>query len=234
MSDSTVYFRQLLGGRDFGRSHPVCGQMENFVYLVGDRETRECVVIDPAWCVDELCDIIEADGMKLVGALGTHYHADHIGGTMMGFNVEGITRLLARSPCPVHIHRGDAEFVRKTTGVAPGDLSLRDSGDKISVGKIEIEWLHTPGHTPGSSCFRLSNALIAGDTIFLQGCGRTDLPGGDPAEMARTLTSKIATLPDTMTLYPGHNYGGASASMAQVKRTNAFLDPKFLARMAGG
>lgn len=234
MAESTLYFRQLLGGRDFGRKHPVCGQMENFVYLIGDNQTRECVIVDPAWCVDELCDIIEGDGMKLVGALGTHYHADHVGGTMMGFSIEGIVRLLARSPCPIHVHRAEGEFVRKVTSVSMGDLSLRDSGDKVSVGNIEIEWLHTPGHTPGSSCFRVANSLVAGDTIFLQGCGRTDLPGGDPAVMAQTLTQKISTLPDDMTLYPGHNYGGASAKMGQVKKTNAFLDPKFLARMAAG
>lgn len=234
MDAEILYFRQLLGGRDFGRQHPVCGQMENFVYLIGDRQTRECVVIDPAWCVDELCDIVEADGMKLVGALGTHYHADHVGGNMMGFSIEGIVRLLARSPCPIHVHRADAEFVRKVTAISASDLSLRDSGDKVRAGKVELEWLHTPGHTPGSSCFRVANSLVAGDTIFLQGCGRTDLPGGDAALMAHTLTHKIATLPDDMVLYPGHNYGGASAPMAEVKRNNPFLDAKFLRRMAGG
>ena len=96
---ATLYFKQLLAGRDFGRSNFAAAQMQNFVYLIGDRDTGEAVVVDPAWAIDELCDTVEADGMKLVGALGTHYHPDHIGGTMFGFTVEGLPRLLARCPC---------------------------------------------------------------------------------------------------------------------------------------
>ena len=94
-----LYFRQLLAGRDFGQHNPVAAQMQNFVYLIGDAETRECVVVDPAWAVDDLLDLVEADEMKLVGALATHYHPDHVGGTMYGFTVEGLPRLMER--CPV-------------------------------------------------------------------------------------------------------------------------------------
>jgi hydroxyacylglutathione hydrolase len=197
--------------------------MQNFVYLIGDRDSRECVIVDPAWAVDELCDLIELDGMKLVGALGTHYHPDHIGGTMFGFTVEGLPRLMARCPCPVHIHRLEAEGVRKVTGLSDSDLVQHDSGDRVQVGEVEIELLHTPGHTPGSLCFRLKGALVAGDTLFLQGCGRVDLPGGDSEEMYRTLTQRLSTLPEDVVLYPGHAYGGESAAMGVVRRTNPYL-----------
>jgi hydroxyacylglutathione hydrolase len=220
---ATLYFKQLLAGRDFGRSNFAAAQMQNFVYLIGDRDTGEAVVVDPAWAIDELCDTVEADGMKLVGALGTHYHPDHIGGTMFGFTVEGLPRLLARCPVPVHIHRLEAEGVRKVTGLSESDLVKHDSGDKVRVGDVEIELLHTPGHTPGSLCFRLKDAIVAGDTLFLQGCGRVDLPGGDSEQMYETLTKRLATLPADTILYPGHAYGGEHADMGTVRRTNAYL-----------
>jgi hydroxyacylglutathione hydrolase len=223
MADSSLYLRQLLGGRDFGRRNPAAGQMQNFVYLLGDTATRECVVVDPAWAVDELCDAVEADGYRLVGALCTHYHPDHVGGTMFGFTVEGLPRLLARSPVPVHVHRLEAAGVRQVTGLSARDLTEHDSGDVVKVGNVEIELLHTPGHTPGSLCFRVRNNLVAGDTLFLQGCGRVDLPGGDRDEMYRTLTQRLGSLPGDMVLYPGHAYGGAHAPLEEVRRSNPYL-----------
>ncbi len=225
----SLYFRQLYAGRDFGRNNPVCGQMQNFVYLIGDTETRECVVVDPAWAVDDIVTVAELDGMKIVGALATHYHPDHVGGTMFGFTVEGMARLVAKNPCKLHCHDLEAEGIRQVTGLSESDLNRHASGDKVKVGAVEIEWLHTPGHTPGSSCFRLKNALVAGDTLFLQGCGRVDLPGGDPDEMYITLSQRLASLPGDMMLYPGHAYGGMSAPLADVRRLNPYLQAQNLA-----
>jgi glyoxylase-like metal-dependent hydrolase (beta-lactamase superfamily II) len=228
-----LYFRQLLAGRDFGRNHPVCGQMANFVYLVGDRDRGECVIIDPAWAVDDIVDAAEHDGMKVVGGFGTHYHPDHVGGSMMGFNIEGAGRLLERCGCPVHVHRADAEFVQKVTGLPASALTLRDGGDKVAIGAIEIEWMHTPGHTPGSCCFRVNGALVSGDTLFLQGCGRTDLPGGDPAEMRRTLSQRFSALADDTVIFPGHNYGGPKAPLGVLRKSNPVFDPRRAAQMLG-
>lgn len=215
-----IYFRQLLAGRDFAQGNPIAAQMQNFSYLVGDRDSGECLVIDPAWAVDDLVDAIEADDMKLVGVLATHYHPDHIGGHMFGIDVEGLPTLMARNPCPVHVHRAEVDGVRVMSGLEASDLVTHDSGDKVQVGGIEVELLHTPGHTPGSLCFRVKDSLIAGDTLFLQGCGRVDLPGGDPDEMFRTLHERLSVIPGGVTLYPGHDYGGASASMDQVRESN--------------
>jgi hydroxyacylglutathione hydrolase len=219
----SVYFRQLLAGRDFGQGNTVASQMENFVYFIGDTDTRECVIVDPAWAVDDLLDLAEADGMKVVGALATHYHPDHVGGTMFGFTVEGAARFVARAGAKLHCHRAEVDGVRTVTGLSMSDIEAHDSGDRVQVGAVDVEWLHTPGHTPGSSCFRLKDALVAGDTLFLQGCGRVDLPGGDTDEMYRTLTERLGSLPGHLELWPGHRYGGAHAPLEQVRRTNPYL-----------
>ena len=96
------------------------------------------------------------------------------------------------------------------TGVSDSDLHLVSSGDKVKVGDVEVECLHTPGHTAGSQCFRCGQALISGDTLFLEGCGRTDLPGGDVEEMWRTLYERLMKLPSDLVLHPGHDYRAAS------------------------
>jgi len=219
-----VYLRQLKAGRDFGLGNPVATMMENFVYLVGDAARRECLVVDPAWDVEGIVQVAEAEGYTITGALVSHWHPDHVGGSMMGHDVEGLARLLAVHPVPVHVHRADAELVRAMTGLSASDLVLHDSGDKVAAGDVEVECLHTPGHTQGSQCFRCGKALISGDTLFLSGCGRTDLPGGDVEEMWRTLTTRLLTLPRDLILYPGHDYGSKPhASLGEVARTNPIL-----------
>jgi glyoxylase-like metal-dependent hydrolase (beta-lactamase superfamily II) len=222
----SFYLKQLLVGREVGKRSVVGRQMQNFVYLVGDRDSRECVAVDPAWDVEGVLDAARDDEMRVTGALCTHYHPDHVGGRLFGFGIEGLAELLEKNPCKLHVHRLEGDGIRRVTGVSESDLSRHDSGDKLRVGEIEIEWLHTPGHTPGSSCFRVKDALIAGDTLFLQGCGRVDLPGGDREEMRRTLTERLASLPDTIVLYPGHAYGGEHAPLSEVRRINPAFPPR--------
>ena len=225
--DDRLYFRQLLSGRDIAQGDQMARQMVNFAYLVGDRETGEAVVVDPAYNVDDILGVLEADDMRLVGALGTHYHADHIGGSMMGFAVVGIADLLERVTVPIHIQRDEADYVHKTTGVGNDDLQLHDSGDVVSVGAIDIELIHTPGHTPGSQCFLVANRLVAGDTLFLDGCGRTDLPGSDSREMYYSLTQRLAKVPNEAVLYPGHLYSAEpSAPMGETRQHNFVFRPR--------
>ncbi|MCA9560581.1 MAG: MBL fold metallo-hydrolase [Myxococcales bacterium] len=221
-----LYLRQLLAGRDFAIGDAAAGQMQNFVYLIGDRDTGECLVVDPAWDVRDLVRVAAADDMTITGALATHYHPDHVGGTMFGFTVEGLPTLMEVNPCKVHVHKLEAAGVQQVTGLSKSDLVLHDSADVVKVGGVEVELLHTPGHTPGSQCFRVKDALVAGDTLFLQGCGRVDLPGGDPDEMYYTLTQRLASLPDETVLFPGHAYGGEHAPMGVVRHTNPYLQIK--------
>ena len=221
MSDTDrLYFRQLLSGRDFAQGDGIAAQMRNFAYLIGDRQTGDCVVVDPAYAAGDLVDALEADGLHLSGVLVTHHHPDHVGGSMMGFELKGLAELLERVSVPVHVNSQEAQFVSRITGIPMSDLTSHEHGDKVSVGAIDIELLHTPGHTPGSQCFLLDGRLVAGDTLFLDGCGRTDFPGGDSDEIFRSL-QKIAQLPGDPTVFPGHWYSlEPSASLSEVKRSN--------------
>jgi len=222
-----LYFRQLLSGRDFAQSDRVAQQMVNFVYLIGDRETRQTVVVDPAYDVRGLLDIVAADDMELVGALATHYHPDHVGGSMGGFSISGVRELLMLHPVPIHVQADEAQWVMRVTGASTTDLVEHHSGDRVMVGDIPIELIHTPGHTPGSQCFFVDNNLVAGDTLFLEGCGRTDLPGGDPVALYESLTQKLGKVPDDAILYPGHQYSmDPSASMGDTRRMNFVFRPK--------
>ena len=226
-----LYFRQLLAGHDFAKTDPIAAGMVNFVYLIGDPATRECVVVDPAWDVQGILDVVDADEMTLVGALGTHYHPDHVGGSMMGFDVEGMPRLLELRPVKLHVNEHEADYVRAVTGLDESDLVRHEAGDTLRVGDVPVTLVHTPGHTPGSQCFLVGDRLVAGDTLFLQGCGRVDLPGGDPEQMYFSLTQRLAKLPDDTVLYPGHDYGRApSAPLGDVRRENAYLQIPSLER----
>ena len=227
MSDDRFYFRQLLSGRDFAHTDGVARQMVNFVYLLGDRGTGECVVVDPAYDVEAISAVAEADGMRLTGALVTHYHPDHCGGSMAGFTIEGVVELLERHPVPIHIQATEGEWVRKSTGLGTADLVEHQPGDVVTVGEIPIELVHTPGHTPGSQCFLVHDSLVSGDTLFLDGCGRTDLPGGDPEALYLSLTQTLAKVPDDTVLFPGHQYSVASsARLGDTRVTNVVFKPK--------
>jgi len=219
-STDRLYFRQLLSGRDFAADDVIAQQMRNFAYLIGDRETGDAVMVDPAYAAGDLLDTLEADGMALSGVLVTHHHPDHVGGSMMGFELKGLAELLERVSVPVHVNTHEAQWVSRVTGIPMSDLTTHEHGDRVDVGAIDIELLHTPGHTPGSQCFLLDGRLVAGDTLFLDGCGRTDFPGGDIDEMFRSL-QQLATLPGNPTVFPGHWYSAQpSASLAEVKDTN--------------
>ncbi|HEU5081884.1 MAG TPA: MBL fold metallo-hydrolase, partial [Acidimicrobiales bacterium] len=127
----------------------------------------------------------------------------------------------------VHLQAPEAPWVKRATGVSDADLVLHESGDVVMVGDIPITLMHTPGHTPGSQCFFVDGRLVAGDTLFLEGCGRTDLPGGDPEALYESLTQKLAKVPDDATLFPGHLYSAEpSADMATVRRFNMVYQPK--------
>ncbi len=218
MSGRELYFRQI----------PV-GEMANFAYLVGSHSTGEAVVVDPAWNVDALLDRAEADGMRVVGALATHYHQDHVGGEIFGMSIEGVGRLLERNPVPIHVQQTEADGLRKVTGVSESDLVRRAGGDDLALGSVRIRFLHTPGHTPGSQCFLVEEAgypgsLVSGDTLFLNSCGRVDLPGGNAEDLYRSLDGVLKRLPDETLLYPGHLYAPEpSATLGETKRMNPYL-----------
>ncbi|HJO56840.1 MAG TPA: MBL fold metallo-hydrolase [Nitrospinaceae bacterium] len=222
--ETPLFFKQLLSGMDIGKSDSSAQQMANFIYLIGDKNTRECVIVDPAWDIDGILKVIEDEDMTLKGSLVTHYHPDHVGGSIFGMNIKGLAELMEKSPAPVYVNKHEADGLKQVTGLSDTDLRLTDSEEKIKVGEVDITFLHTPGHTPGSQCFRVGDYLVAGDTLFLQGCGRVDLPGGDSEEMYHTLTRRLAKIQDEIVLYPGHNYGGRPFDeMGNVRESNSYL-----------
>lgn len=195
------------------------GPMQNFVYLIGDTETRECVAVDPAWEIDAIVDEIAADDMRLTGMLVTHTHQDHVGGHLFGHDIPGIAEMLGRSPAKVYVHKAEREFLKGFGS----DVVKVDGGDTLAVGGLTVTFLHTPGHTPGSQCFLVDGRLISGDTLFIRSCGRTDLPGSDPAEMYTSLTRRLGALPDDTVVFPGHNYGGSATTIGDEKRGNPMM-----------
>lgn len=220
-------FRQWLAGRDFAKGDPIATQMANFTYLIADRVKQEAVLVDPCYAVGELVDLAEAAGYRITGALATHYHQDHVGGDLFGEQLEGVRELLTRCPCKVHVQRPEVPWVKRVTGCSDGDLHAHDSGDIVLVGDIPVTLIHTPGHTPGSQCFLVQNRLVAGDTLFLQGCGRTDLPGGDARQLYLSLSQKLAKVPDDAVLFPGHLYDPRPhATMGETRKTNFVFKPK--------
>ena len=208
MPTDTLYLRQM-----------ELGPMQNFVYLIGDPETRECVVVDPAWEIDAILDQVAADGMQLGGVLVTHTHQDHVGGHLFGHDIPGIEALLERTPAKVYVHAAEREFLRGYGS----DLVKVSGGDTLQMGKRTITFVHTPGHTPGSQCFLVDGRLISGDTLFIRSCGRTDLPGSDPKEMYTSLTARLGALPDETVVFPGHNYGGIATTIGDEKRRNPMM-----------
>lgn len=213
MQAHDLYFRQVL-----------VGPMQNFVYFIGSVDTRECLVVDPAWDTQALLDIASSDDMRIVGSLVTHYHPDHVGGAMGMFRVPGgVAELLGQVGGRVHVNKLEADGLKKITGVSESDLIRHEPGDVVSLGDVSIELIHTPGHTPGSQCFLVRDRLVAGDTLFIDGCGRVDLPGGDADQMQQSLRT-LAKLPDEVILHPGHHYAHVPTStLAQQRQTNPYV-----------
>ncbi len=199
------------------------GPMENFAYLVGCRRTREVAIVDPAWDIDSLMNIVREKDYKVNAALVTHYHPDHCGGSFGQNTVSGVAELLAANPVKVYANKLEAEGLKKVTGISDNDIAKVESGDTLKIGDIEIEFLHTPGHTPGSQCFRVKHTLVSGDTLFINGCGRVDLPGSDVDDMYHSL-QKLSALPDDTLLLPGHNYSHVPhATMAETRQQNVYM-----------
>ncbi|MDA8291517.1 MAG: MBL fold metallo-hydrolase [Actinomycetota bacterium] len=222
-----LYLRQLLAGRDYARGDALARQMVNFAYAIGDRETGDAVLVDPTYSPGELVALLEQDGMHLAGALLTHYHADHAGGTLGGASIAGVADLLEHADVPVHVQSEEADWVTAGTGVGNASLVLHAAGDRLELGDLSVTLLHTPGHTPGSQCVLVDGRLLTGDTLFLEGCGRTDLPGGDASALYDSVVHRIASLPDDTVVLPGHAYSHArSAPLRVVREVNPLLEPR--------
>ena len=180
------------------------GPMENFVYLIHDHATQRAAVVDPAWDVPAILALAEQQGVQITDILLTHSHHDHI---------NGIGAVLERYDARLHLMKAEAQF----WGDALDMPTLHHGGDVIELGETRVRALHTPGHTPGSACYHIGDNLITGDTLFVFGCGRCDLRGGDPEQMYVTMKDMAARLPAGTIIHPGHNYAEQPTSTMQAQ-----------------
>lgn len=182
------------------------GLMKNFAYIIGD--SGEAAIVDPGWEYKKLIEICEENNLKINKILLTHTHQDH---TM------DLRKIVKKTNAEVYVHESE---------------DLNDKGyrikniknnDEISVGKINIKVIHTPGHTPGGVCFLFDKKLLTGDTLFVGAIGRVDLPGSSEEDMKESL-KKLSRLDDDTKVYPGHDYGEKPFStIGDEKKNNQFM-----------
>ncbi|MFT5260089.1 MAG: hydroxyacylglutathione hydrolase [Saprospiraceae bacterium] len=185
--------------------------MENFVYLIEDPSSQRCAVVDPAWNVQKITELSQSRGLTISDILLTHSHDDHI---------NGINGVLDSYDAQVHLLHDEA----KHWGEADVSASLHHGGDVLTLGNTDITLLHTPGHTPGSACFQVNDELLTGDTMFVFGCGRCDMHGGDPEVMFNTLNKMRSELPSNTLIRPGHNYAiKESCTLHEQSEGNPFM-----------
>lgn len=200
------------------------GRMAVFAYLIGDEESGQAIVVDPADEVHDLIALAGRYGLRITTVVNTHGHPDHIGGN---------AAMKEKTGAQIVIHEADADLlvstppaILKVFGASPSppaDRKVRD-GDSITAGGITLEVLHTPGHSPGSMVLYTDGYAFTGDTLFVGSVGRTDLPGGSGALLMDSLCRKLAALPDETVVMPGHNYGAeATSTIGREKRLNPFL-----------
>jgi hydroxyacylglutathione hydrolase len=187
------------------------GPMENFVYLIEDHASGRAAVVDPAWEVSKVIELAREKDIRITDVLLTHSHYDH---------VNGIGELLKSYDAQLHLLKAEAQFWGSYLDLH----TLHHGGDIIQLGKTAIEVLHTPGHTPGSACYYVDGNVITGDTLFVFGCGRCDLRGGDPEQMYRTLKHLSENLSAQTVIHPGHNYAEPPTStMEEQLAGNPFM-----------
>ena len=186
------------------------GLLQNFCEILYCPDTREAAIVDPAWEVDRLLREVERLKLRVTTLLITHTHNDHI---------EGVDELVQKTGAAVVVHPREAERVR----AAGRTLIEVADGRDLALGRCGVRALETPGHTVGGVCYLADGYVVTGDVLFVGGCGRTDFPGGDTAQMWNSL-QRLARLPEETRVYPGHNYGDTETStIAHELRENRFL-----------
>jgi glyoxylase-like metal-dependent hydrolase (beta-lactamase superfamily II) len=199
----------------------ILGALETNCFLVYSEDTRECAIVDPGSEPEKIFPVIAEEELRPVAIVNTHGHVDHIGANRDMKDKFGV---------PLLIHPGDKDLLGKVQSLElslllgakdspPCDRPIGD-GDTIAVGSGALRVLHTPGHTPGSVCLLGDGFLISGDTLFFEGVGRTDLPGGNQRQLERSIREKIMTLPDDIVVLPGH---GPLTTIGQERQNDAFL-----------
>ena len=191
------------------------GYLENFEYILADPYERIGTVIDPGFGgkeVDRTIEEASRDGITIKYIIVTHFHQDHIG---------GVKEMAEKTGAELIVHDDEVHSVGKLGFDC--EIVVKD-GDLLSLGGLSVRIIHTPGHSPGSICIYTHTKLFTGDTLFVGGCGRADLPRSDPKALYSSLYEKILPLPDSTEVYPGHDYGDVPVStIGREKENNPYL-----------
>lgn len=186
------------------------GAYQTNCYLVSQDDSRQCVIIDPGYHPEQIMDRVKAEGKQVQAILLTHGHFDHVG---------AVRELAAETGCAVYLCQEDLSMPPAFTAGPLYYTDLYSQGDTLCLAGLSFQVLHTPGHTPGSVCLLCEKAIFSGDTLFRDSCGRTDLPGGNPAAILKSLRH-LADLTGDYTVYPGH---GPSTSLSYERKYNPYM-----------
>ncbi len=200
------------------------GNFNIFSYLVGDEGTGECLYIDPASECDRLLREAESHGLAVKYIVNTHCHIDH---------VMGNREMAEKTGAKTIIHEADANGMQETDpnilamfraeNPPPPDILVKD-GERIRIGSIELEVIHTPGHTPGGISLYTDGMVFTGDSLFVGSIGRTDFPKSSYRDLENSIRTRLYTLPEDTIVYPGHNYGESPTStIGNEIKYNAFV-----------
>jgi glyoxylase-like metal-dependent hydrolase (beta-lactamase superfamily II) len=202
------------------------GFMEVFCYLVACPQTKEALVIDPAGDEERVVDEITQKGLDLKYIVNTHGHPDHTCGNAKVKTLTG-AKIVIHELDALMINPAHGQEMARQWGFTPSpspDRNVKD-GDQIVVGKVSLEVIHTPGHSPGGICLLGDGNCFTGDTLFVGAIGRTDIPGASMSQFMKSIKERLLTLPDETVVWPGHNYGfKPSSTVGEEKRTNPWLD----------
>lgn len=202
--------------------HQVVGPLGCNCFIVGDPATKRAIVIDPGGDAERLVSSLTEKELTVTAIVATHAHFDHL---------IAAEALREQTGAPFYMHDSDKPLLdwyeesgRMFLGIELGSAPAVDTkvaeGDLLKAGDAELQVIHTPGHSPGSISLISSGAVFSGDTLFAGSIGRSDLPGGDGDTLLGAIASKLLTLDDTVTVYPGH---GPVTTIGRERRTNPFV-----------
>jgi glyoxylase-like metal-dependent hydrolase (beta-lactamase superfamily II) len=201
------------------------GSMRVFSYLVYDEETKEGILIDPAGNEDGLVEHLREKGIRLRYIVNTHGHADHTCGNEPIKKATGASVVIHVTD-DLFFQTPESKMFARSMGFSPpepADVHVLD-GDELSFGNLKMKFIHTPGHTEGGCCILIEGNLFTGDTLFVGGIGRTDLPGGSFKQLIKSLQNLVKTLPPDTVVWPGHDYGDQPHStLGHEAETNPFI-----------